>query len=832
MGFLIQIEEPNPGSTYALTRLSSIRGGDHVDVVHLGGSSASAMHTAPGYIYGEYAGLDLAIIEINAKWHGSLALAEWERLSQGDTVFSVGLPRGEGTEGGSIQGVVQTPQEGVTSETPFTNDAFSWPLSEGRTFDPGSPIVDSEGRVLGIVAALDPARGNLPLSVPLSLDLLYEIIRRTENRASVLETTPGTPIAGRETSFTLQVEPGRLVRLTHLGPGGEAAPWVFPIGLTRKEDGKPILDKLRAADAGGLISWTRPGSLDQAGRWTLRVEFDPYSVAPHVVELRYTVYGLELAGTGRTQEGIPWNSIHKADLSLYYSDSVPTAFASDAESTVRSVHRAVQDLWEVEVPNYPDVYLVGTEAESDMLNEYLGIEFSYGGLHRRPGSSKLPGIVINVWKLSRLARFRSVLAHELAHRIFHAESEGKTESHPAWINEGLAEWSEFTAIAEKEGQPEVYQWRAQSMDSARSNASAGTLFSLEDIESQKVWNRREGDRKTLQYQQAHMAILYMFERFGQRSIIDFARKVSSHHSLGRGFALELGTSYREFESDFLAWLGAQVSSETHYEAGEDLFDSEEYSLAVGEYTAAIELNPYRASYFRSRGWAYERLDQDENALQDANQVIQINPGDPGGYNLRGWAFYGLERYEEAIADFSRAIELNPLNNYYRGRGNAYDRLAQYEQALADFGRAIRLDPNYALTYRERGWTYYRTDRYEDALQDANQAVKLEPGDRWNYRLRGRALAKLERYAEAVSDFSRAIDLHPHEVIYFDRGRAHYKLAQYDRALADFGEAIRIDPNYAFAYDWRAAAHGKLGNEAQKLADRQSACSIDNSFWFC
>ena len=56
--------------------------------------------------------------------------------------------------------------------------------------------------------------------------------------------------------------------------------------------------------------------------------------------------------------------------------------------------------------------------------------------------------------------------------------------------------------------------------------------------------------------------------------------------------------------------------------------------------------------------------------------------------------------------------------------------------------------------------------------------------------------------------------------------------RYDEALLDFDAAIRIDPEYASAYDWRAAAHDKLGNEAQKIADRQKACSIDNTFWFC
>ncbi len=633
----------------------------------------------------------------------------------------------------------------------------------------------------------------------------------------------------------MQAKPHQIVQVSHSDPDGKDVPWAFPDGGTHSEDGEPITTKKLGADPCGRVTWKRPGTLDVEGSWTARVTFDPYSETPETTGFPYTMHQLELEGQGTLKLWAELTGIEGGESTVYYSDSVPTALALDIQSRLTQTADLMQDRLSLTGIKVPDLYLLGSATEYDQVKRYIGGDPGWeAGFYRRPClqcSKDRPGLYLRAYVFGSRANLHKTLTHEYAHALVDQATNGKGEILAAWVNEGLADWAEYEIVLPTDNPQDILRLQSFQVDEARSAAMSGRLFALSDLESRHSWNGRSGAQVDLQYAQAYMAMRYLIETYGAEAAVTLVKNKA------RGYVWSLsmkplGVGYGQFESDFVVWLKSEEPSDAPYERGKAHYDAGEYDKAVDEYSAAIDLNPHRDWYFRSRGWAYERLDQDESALQDASQAIQIDPGEPDGYNLRGWAFYGLERYEEAIADFSRAIELNPLNNYYRGRGNAYDRLAQYEQALADFGRAIRLDPNYALTYRERGWTYYRTDRYEDALQDANQAVKLEPGDRWNYRLRGRALAKLERYAEAVSDFSRAIDLHPHEVIYFDRGRAHYKLAQYDRALADFGEAIRIDPNYAFAYDWRAAAHGKLGNEAQKLADRQSACSIDNSFWFC
>ena len=788
-----------------------------------------------GYLYGAMNELDLAIIELPGHSSTGLEFGNWGRVSTGDPVFAVGRSVNGASSEVAIKGSLASPHAQPSIGNPVNLETFAWPNSNGQEFQAGAPVVGLGGRIFGIVAASSTRAGSgkgQPIVVPLSSGLLDEIIDRTKNQSSVLRVAPDTPIAGREVSFTLKAEPGQIVQIGHLNPDGKKVAWVFPNGSTRSEDDEHITVENRGADESGTVSWTRPGTLDLAGRWTVRVIFDPFTETPDAVDFPYTMYDLQADDVSKRTLGIPWNIMDNGDFSVYHSEAVPIALAVDIVGKWRTTHQTLEGLWKVSVGTIPHLYLTGSEEDFEGVNRYLEIAFSYGGLYRNPGTTKLPGVIVNVQRTNSEARLNRLLSHEFAHHVFHTITNRENAKRPAWVNEGLAEWSEFSAKLEGDNTSTRLRLRAKSMDRARDGASDGKLFPLRALEDQKVWNRRVGDEKSLGYSQAYMAMLYMIERFELPIVLRFARNLDNYSSLGAAMAQELSISYDEFEADFFTWLGSTQSSDFYYEKGQSYDDSGTYREAIAEYTAAIDLDPNTLWYYTSRGWAYYRLDQLEDALRDADLALGLDRFDPSSHNLRAWALYELGDYKRAISDFSRAIELNPHAYYFRGRGMAHDQLAQHGPAIANFDAAIRIDKNYAQAYLSRGWAHFDLERYQESLLDGSRVIELEPENRWGYRMRGRSLYRMGRYEEAILDFDRALIVDPHQWVYVDRGRTNYKLSRYDQALLDFDAAIRIDPEYAHAYDWRAATHDKLGNEPEKKADRQIACSIDNTFWFC
>src|SRR4051794_13632577 len=79
-----------------------------------------------------------------------------------------------------------------------------------------------------------------------------------------------------------------------------------------------------------------------------------------------------------------------------------------------------------------------------------------------------------------------------------------------------------------------------------------------------------------------------------------------------------------------------------------------------------------------------------------NEAIRLNPQDAAAYKSRGIAWARKGNQDQAIADFSQAIRLTPQNAIaYYNRGTAWGRKGSTGKAIADFNEAIRLNPQLA-----------------------------------------------------------------------------------------------------------------------------------------
>jgi len=82
--------------------------------------------------------------------------------------------------------------------------------------------------------------------------------------------------------------------------------------------------------------------------------------------------------------------------------------------------------------------------------------------------------------------------------------------------------------------------------------------------------------------------------------------------------------------------------------------------AVEDFTQSIQLSPTAQSfYFRST--QYERLEQYEKALKDAEEAVRLDPTNVFCLNQRGWMYRRTHSESLALKDFRRALELDPGN---------------------------------------------------------------------------------------------------------------------------------------------------------------------------
>ncbi|XP_034020008.1 hsp70-Hsp90 organizing protein 1-like isoform X1 [Thalassophryne amazonica] len=84
----------------------------------------------------------------------------------------------------------------------------------------------------------------------------------------------------------------------------------------------------------------------------------------------------------------------------------------------------------------------------------------------------------------------------------------------------------------------------------------------------------------------------------------------------------------------------------------------EFRMAVKYFTDAIKYNPTEYKLFGNRSFCFEKMQEYEKALTDAELCLSMFPGWVKGLYRKGRALAGLKRYEEAAETFTEVLKLD------------------------------------------------------------------------------------------------------------------------------------------------------------------------------
>ncbi len=233
------------------------------------------------------------------------------------------------------------------------------------------------------------------------------------------------------------------------------------------------------------------------------------------------------------------------------------------------------------------------------------------------------------------------------------------------------------------------------------------------------------------------------------ALADFDHFVELQPDSPQGYAQRaaLYEALEDYERAIIEWTQAlerapdEEKPVYHFNRGRAHLWGGQPDAAVVDYTQALDQVSDVEAYF-NRGIAYYRLQDDEAALADFDQVLLVGWDEREGaaHHARGWVWSRQGDFEQAIEAYTRAAEFD-FDSYawpffvdthpLLDRARAFRALDQLDRALDDLNVLIEVEgyDGWATAYLERALTYRAMGQPEPAVQDLRYAWELaEPGE--------------------------------------------------------------------------------------------------------
>ncbi|CAF0719768.1 unnamed protein product [Adineta ricciae] len=99
--------------------------------------------------------------------------------------------------------------------------------------------------------------------------------------------------------------------------------------------------------------------------------------------------------------------------------------------------------------------------------------------------------------------------------------------------------------------------------------------------------------------------------------------------------------------------------------GNEFVKQEKYKEALEAYNSAIQIDPNNSIYYCNRAAAHNKLNNNEQALNDCFRSIEIDPNYSKAYGRLGVIYLSLDKVHEALDAYKKAHGLEPTNDNYK-----------------------------------------------------------------------------------------------------------------------------------------------------------------------
>jgi len=261
-------------------------------------------------------------------------------------------------------------------------------------------------------------------------------------------------------------------------------------------------------------------------------------------------------------------------------------------------------------------------------------------------------------------------------------------------------------------------------------------------------------------------------------------------------------------------------------------DTKDYVGAIASLRKARSLWPDVYKILFELGYAFEKINSIDSAINNYNQCLQITTTNGGVYKQLGYIYYNKEDYRTALENFEKYEEVNnnPINDYlywYR-KGFMQNAMKQYDAAKTSLTESTKFKTDYINTYLELGFACKNLKLDEDAIFWYEAAIRIDEKSYVPYNGIGEVYRDNKKdMNEAINWYRQALEIKPDErKANFGIGYCNNTLGNYAIAASYFQKAIQAEPTYTAAYVELGYSNYMLQNNTAALENLSKALSLN------
>jgi tetratricopeptide (TPR) repeat protein len=265
--------------------------------------------------------------------------------------------------------------------------------------------------------------------------------------------------------------------------------------------------------------------------------------------------------------------------------------------------------------------------------------------------------------------------------------------------------------------------------------------------------------------------------------------------------VELG-KISEAMSDFsIAGEKDPKNGEVDFYLGYLPFDADNSEIVINRLNASIQKGYRQPQVYYYRGLYYLLKKEYTAAITDFTAAIELQTDYALAYHDRATAKRALGDLQGALYDYRLAVNnKSDFAEAYNNMGSVKIALGDFQGALADYSVAIKLKPEFYIAYNNRGTANYYLGKPDSALFDFDKAIGLQADFIPSMNNKAACLSKNSAYAESISLFDKVIaGDNSFGKAYLNRGLVHELTGDLDKACADWKKARDLGVTEAEKY---------------------------------